>query len=266
MTRPLALNARGIVKSFGSVRALQGVDLGVTPGEVVGLIGDNGAGKSTLIKILSGFESPDAGVIEIDGQERVLRSPKQARALGIETVYQEQALADDLTVARNLFLGKELTKRRGPFTVLDDKAMRVESQAMLDELRLRVDVDQPARFCSGGERQGIAISRAIYFNARVVILDEPTNALGVVAVDRVLELIAGLREREIACIFISHNIRHVVDVCDRIVMFVHGSKVVDVPAGETSASQLISMLNARSGARINSSGASIAADKSAETA
>ncbi|MDR1187764.1 MAG: ATP-binding cassette domain-containing protein [Bifidobacteriaceae bacterium] len=264
MTRPLALDARGIVKSFGSVRALQGVDLGVGAGEVVGLIGDNGAGKSTLIKILSGFESPDAGVIEINGQERVLRSPKQARDLGIETVYQEQALADDLTVARNLFLGKELTKRIGPLRVLDDRAMRVESQAMLDELRLRVDVDQSARFCSGGERQGIAISRAIYFNASVVILDEPTNALGVVAVDRVLELIAGLRERQIACIFISHNIQHVVGVCDRIAMFVHGSKVADVPTAETSAEQLISMLNVRSGARINSPGASGVPDRSAE--
>ncbi|MDR0366197.1 MAG: ATP-binding cassette domain-containing protein [Bifidobacteriaceae bacterium] len=255
MDQVMALRAQGIVKSFGSVRALQGVDLDVAKGEILGLIGDNGAGKSTLIKILSGFEVPDAGTIEIDGVQRVLRSPKQARALGIETVYQEQALADDVTVARNLFLGKELRRRVAFWKVLDDSAMRAESKKMLEELRLRVDVDQAARFCSGGERQGIAISRAIYFNAKVVILDEPTNALGVVAVDRVLSLVAGLKERGISCIFISHNIQHVVDICDRIVMFVHGSKVLDVPTEQTSTAELISLLNARSGARINGPGA-----------
>ncbi|MDR1634549.1 MAG: ATP-binding cassette domain-containing protein [Bifidobacteriaceae bacterium] len=261
MSETLALSARGIFKSFGSVRALQGVDLDVGRGEIVGLIGDNGAGKSTLIKILSGFEVPDAGTIAVNGQIRVMRSPKEARALGIETVYQEQALADDVTVARNLFMGKELHRRLAFLKVLDDKAMRVESKKMLDELRLRVDVDQEARFCSGGERQGIAISRAIYFNARVVILDEPTNALGVVAVDRVLGLVAGLKERGISCIFISHNIQHVVDICDRIVMFVHGSKVLDTARSETSADQLIAMLNARSGATISAPGEPGAPDR-----
>jgi ABC-type sugar transport system ATPase subunit len=249
-TEPAALRAKGVQKSFGSVRALQGVDLHVMPGEILGLIGDNGAGKSTLIKILSGFEVADKGQIEVAGQPVTMRSPKDARTLGIETVYQEQALADDVTVARNLFLGHELTKRFGPFRFLDDAAMRSEAQKMLDELRLRVDVNQPARFCSGGERQGIAISRAIYFKAKAVILDEPTNALGVVAVDRVLSLVSGLKQRGLACIFISHNIAHVVDVCDRVAMFVHGSKVLDTPTSQTSAEQLIAMLNARSGTRI----------------
>jgi len=245
-----ALRASGVYKSFGSVRALQGVDLEVLPGQVLGLIGDNGAGKSTLIKILSGFEKADKGEVAIDGRVVHLSSPKQARAMGVETVYQEQALADDVTVARNLFLGHELTRSFGPLRFLDDKTMRVEAQIMLDELRLRVDVGQEARFCSGGERQGIAISRAIYFKARIVILDEPTNALGVVAVDRVLQLVAGLKERGIACIFISHNIQHVTQVCDQVVMLVHGSKVLDVPAEKTSAPELIGMLNARSGARL----------------
>lgn len=243
----LALSAKGIEKSFGSVRALQGVDLDVAQGEIVGLIGDNGAGKSTLIKILSGFETADSGTIKMGGKTIHMRSPKEARALGIETVYQEQALADDVTVTRNLFLGKELKKG---YLILDDKRMRQEAQKMLDELRLRVDVDQEARFCSGGERQGVAISRAIYFKAKLVILDEPTNALGVVAVDRVLELVKGLKDRGISCIFISHNIQHVMDICDRIVMFVHGSTVLDVPAKETTTEELIAMLNARSGSRI----------------
>ena len=224
-----ALKAVGVYKSFGSVRALQGVDLEVLAGQVVGLIGDNGAGKSTLIKILSGFETADQGRFEIGGKPVQLKSPKQARELGIETVYQEQALADDITVARNLFLGHELIRRMGPLEFLDDKTMWAEAQTMLDELRLRVDVNQEARFCSGGERQGVAISRVIYFKAKVVILDEPTNALGVVAVDRVLELISGLKQRGIACIFVSHNIQHVVDVCDKVVMFVHGSKMLDTP-------------------------------------
>jgi len=246
-----ALRASAIYKSFGSVRALQGVDLDVLPGQVVGLIGDNGAGKSTLIKILSGFEKADRGEVAIDGRVVHLTSPKQARAMGVETVYQEQALADDVTVARNLFLGHELTRRVGPFHFLDDKTMRLEAQKMLDELRLRVDVGQEARFCSGGERQGVAISRAIYFNARIVILDEPTNALGVVAVDRVLQLVAGLKDRGIACIFISHNIGHVTEVCDQVVMLVHGSKVLDTPVAETSTAELIGLLNARSGAKLD---------------
>lgn len=245
------LSVRGIVKSFGSVRALQGVDLEVNPGEVVGLVGDNGAGKSTLIKVLSGFLQPDRGSIWFDGSARHLSSPSTARSLGIETVYQEQSVADDLTVARNLFLGRELRRRVGPFWVLDHRAMRNEASEMMESLRFRVDADQEVRYCSGGERQGIAIARAIHANAKLVILDEPTNALGVVAVARVLGLITELRDRGIACILVSHNIRHIVDVSDRAVMFVHGSKVLDVPIGETGVQQLVDLLNEKSGSRVS---------------
>lgn len=239
----------GVGKRFGTTRALRDVNLSVAEGEVVGLIGDNGAGKSTLIKILSGFEDPDEGSILIDGRHVRLRTAAEARSLGIETVYQEQALADDLTITQNLFLGSEATRRLGPFRFLDKRRMRAEAQEMLDLLRLRVSPDQEARFCSGGEKQGVAIARAIHVNARMVILDEPTNALGVVAVDRVLELIRELKRKGIACIFISHNIQHIIDVSDRVVMFVQGVKLLDVPVAETSTLELVELLNARSGSR-----------------
>jgi len=240
---------KGLGKSFGLTRALEGLDLQVYAGEVIGLVGDNGAGKSTFIKILSGFERPDEGSVSIDGKPIVLKSAAEARAMGIETVYQEQALADDLSVMNNLFLGSELVRRVGPFKLLDRKLMEQEAQEMLDLLRLRVSPSQEARFCSGGEKQGIAIARAIHVQARLVILDEPTNALGVVAVDRVLDLIRELKRKGIACIFISHNIQHVMDVSDRVTMFVQGKKILDVPVGDTSTMQLVELLNSKSGSR-----------------
>lgn len=240
---------REVAKSYGRTVALRGVNLDVFSGEVVGLIGDNGAGKSTLIKILSGFERPDSGVIEISGKPVRFSSPADARARGIETVYQEQALADDLTVVDNLFLGSELVRRVGPFRVLESERMQTESRRLLKELRLRVDPRQEARFCSGGEKQGIAIARAIHVKAKLVILDEPTNALGVVAVARVLELINELRDQGIGCIFISHNIEHIVEVSDRAVMMVQGSKILDCPIEDTNTLELVAILNSRSGGR-----------------
>lgn len=242
------LSIRDINKSFGRVRALQGVDLDVAPGEILGLIGDNGAGKSTLIKIISGFLKPDSGTVLFDGNPQRFANPSMAREMGVETVYQEQAVADDLTVTRNLFLGREVRKRRGPIWVLDDRTMRKEAAGMMESLRFRVDVDQEARYCSGGERQGIAIARAIHAEAKLVILDEPTNALGVAAVTRVLDLIRELGERGIACIFISHNIEHIVQVSDRTAMFVQGSKVLDRPITDDDTETLTRILNEKSGA------------------
>ena len=249
MTSVLApvISVHGLTKSFGNVHALQGVDLEIGRGETVGLIGDNGAGKSTLIKILSGFDRPSSGEVFLDGQPVRFVSTVEARNAGIETVYQEQALADDVSIARNLFLGKELTRGFGPFRFLDDRRMNTEARRMLDDLRLRAPVSQDARYCSGGERQGVAIARAVYFNAKLVILDEPTNALGVVAVERVLQLVQELRARGIACLFVSHNIDHVFRICDRIIMFVHGRKVLDVPAEQSSVDEVLRMLNDRSG-------------------
>lgn len=249
-TAPAVISAQGVTKSFGNVHALQGVDLELARGEVLGLIGDNGAGKSTLIKILSGFERPTSGTISLDGEPVTLRSTADARNAGIETVYQEQALADDVTIVRNLFLGKELRRGFGPIKPLNDRRMATEARRMLDDLRLRVGVDQEARYCSGGERQGVAIARAVYFNAKLVILDEPTNALGVVAVERVLELVEELKSRGIACLFVSHNIDHVFRVCDRIAMFVHGTKVLDSPTEQLTERAVLDMLNDRSGQRL----------------
>ena len=244
-----AIMVKDLIKSYGRTEAIAGVSASIHAGEIVGLIGDNGAGKSTLIKIISGFERPDSGRIWIDGKEVRLQGPREARRLGIETVYQEQALADDLSVRENLFLGSELCRRIGPLRILDKKHMDKASRSLLQELRLRVDPNQEARFCSGGEKQGVAIARAIYKQARVVILDEPTNALGVVAVTRTLQLIRELGEQGIACLFVSHNIDHIVQVADRILMFVHGRKIVDVHTSETSRDELIEILNSRSGSR-----------------
>ncbi|GIL09163.1 MAG: ABC transporter ATP-binding protein [Chloroflexota bacterium] len=246
MTTPL-IEMRHIEKSYGSIRALRGVNFHVDTAETVGLIGDNGAGKSTLIKILTGFVRADHGQIILNGKEIQFASPREARENGIETVYQEQALADDLSVARNLFMGKEPIKSYGPFKLLDIETMRSESRKMLAELRLNVDIDKETRYCSGGERQGISIARAIYFNASVVILDEPTNALGVAAVQRVLDLIRELKQRGIAVIFISHNLYHVHLVSDRIVTLVRGTKIKDAPKNEVSVEELNDILMLRSG-------------------
>ncbi|MFT4029223.1 MAG: ATP-binding cassette domain-containing protein [Protaetiibacter sp.] len=244
--RPI-IQMSGVGKSFGGVHALDDVDFEVGAGEVVGLLGDNGAGKSTLIKILTGFARADRADIRIDGERRMFATPREARDGGIETVYQEQALADDLSVARNLFLGKEPTIGVGPIRLLDEKRMRRESRAMLTELRMAIDVDKSARDCSGGERQAICIARAIHFNAKVVILDEPTNALGVAAVKRVLDLVRDLKRRGIAVIFVGHNLYEVLEVADRVVVMVRGRKLLDVRSSETTLEELTEILMQRSG-------------------
>lgn len=245
------IEMKNINKSFGNVNALTNIDFSVNEGEIVGLIGDNGAGKSTLIKILTGFIPATSGKVYMRGKEVSFSTPKEAREAGIETVYQEQALADDLTVTQNLFLGKELRKKIGPFSFLDKKAMDIESKKMLDELRLRIPTDKETRFCSGGERQGVCIARVIYFQANLVILDEPTNALGVAAVNRVLELIQELKKRNIATIFVSHNLHHVYSIVDRIVIFVNGHKIYDVPKEETTVEEINDVLMQRSGSLIS---------------
>ena len=171
------IRVSGVVKTFGPTYALKGVDLDVHAGEILGLIGDNGAGKSTLIKTISGFERPDEGTITLHGQVVEFGSPKQARSMGVETVYQEQALCDDLSIVNNLFLGTEVTRQVGPFRFLDTKRMEQEAREMLTDLRLRVDPRQEARFCSGGEKQGVAIARAIHVKAKLVtLMSRPTRS------------------------------------------------------------------------------------------
>lgn len=242
MSRAL-VEMNNIHKWFGRVHALKGVDFSVDYSEAVGLIGDNGAGKSTLIKILTGVFPQDTGEIIIKGKKRSFSSPKDARDNGIETVYQEQALADDLSVRRNMFMGKEPVRHFGPIGLLDHGKMRKESSKILRELGMGIaSMDQETRFCSGGERQGIAIARAMYFKADLVILDEPTRALGISGVRRVLELIKELKKRGIASIFISHNLYHAHPVVERFIVFVRGQEIANIRKKDTSIEELTKLM------------------------
>ncbi|MCX6090922.1 MAG: ATP-binding cassette domain-containing protein [Candidatus Atribacteria bacterium] len=215
-----------IEKWFGRVYALRGVDFHLKRGETVGLLGDNGAGKSTLIKILSGYHVADKGDIYFDGKKVVIRSPRDARRLGIETVYQEQALAPNLSISRNIFMGREPVKG---FGIMDKKLMDEESMQALQNLGLRLrSPDLPVVTLSGGERQGVAIARAIHFKAKCVILDEPTVALSVKEVNEVLEFIREIQREGISSIFITHNLYHVYEIAERFVVMARGKKMTDV--------------------------------------
>ncbi|TQS41178.1 ATP-binding cassette domain-containing protein [Cryptosporangium phraense] len=215
------LSARGLVKTFGRVIGLDGVDLDLYPGEVLAVIGDNGAGKSTLIKCLTGALTPDAGEIRIDGDEVHFRGPLDARAAGIETVYQTLAVAPALDIASNLFLGRE---RRRPgvlgsvFRMLDKKGMRDEAATALSDLGIGTlqNMAQPVETLSGGQRQAVSVARAAAFGSKVLVLDEPTAALGVRESGQVLRMIEEVRSRGLPTILISHNMPHVFEVADRI--------------------------------------------------
>jgi len=215
------LSARGLVKTYGHVVGLDGVSLDLHAGEVLAIIGDNGAGKTTLIKCLTGAEIPDEGDIRLDGKPVHFRRPQDARDAGIETVYQSLAVSPALDVAANMYLGREL-RRQGPLgslmRLMDTKAMRENAKAELAGLGISTlqDVTVPIENLSGGQRQAVAVARAAAFGSKVVVLDEPTAALGVRESNQVLELILRLRDRGIPVILISHNMPHVFDVADRI--------------------------------------------------
>ncbi|MCK4241405.1 MAG: sugar ABC transporter ATP-binding protein [Candidatus Atribacteria bacterium] len=233
------VKVQDVYKWYGKVQALKGINLEVYPGEIIGLIGDNGAGKSTLIKILSGVLSKNRGKIYWNGEETNISSVKDARNLGIETVYQDQAVIGCLSVAQNIFMGRQPVKSWGPIKILDKSKMRKESEKLAGDLKLHIpSPDQEVRFCSGGERQGVAISRAMYFQAKLVILDEPTTALAVSGVNKVLNFITRLKEEKIASIFVTHNLHHVYSVADRFVVLSRGEKVADVKKEETSIDDL----------------------------
>jgi len=198
-----------IHKFYGSVHALKGVDFEVGINEIVGLVGDNGAGKSTLVEIIAGSIPKSSGKIFVKGKEVEITSVKAARELGIEMVYQDQAVVETMSVAKNIFLGRELLKP-GLIKLLDMGGMKKEAERITKSLGLNIaSPDQEVRFCSGGERQGVAISRAMYFKAELVILDEPTAALSIVGVQRVLEFIRQLKDSGASVILISHNLYHV---------------------------------------------------------
>ncbi len=214
------LHAKGLVKRYGQVTALDGCDFEVMPGEIMAVIGDNGAGKSSLIKALSGATVPDEGEIRLDGQPVRFRNPLDARAQGIETVYQELAVAPAMSIAENLFLGREIKKpgwRGSLLRMIDKRKMLDEAIAYMKDLQIGIrSMRQPVETLSGGQRQGVAVARSAAFARHVVILDEPTAALGVKEGNMVLELIRRVRERGLSVILISHNMPHVFEISDRI--------------------------------------------------
>lgn len=226
----LLLQIEGIHKWYGKVHALKGLNLDVQAGEVVALIGDNGAGKSTLIKIISGVVPPSEGKIFFKGEEVNIDSVSTARKLGIETVHQDRTIIGDLDVTKNIFLTREEKKSFGPFKILDHRKMREVAKKLTEKLGLKISSpDQEARFCSGGERQGIAIARAMHFKSRLVILDEPTTALSVKGVEKVLNFVNHLKEENIGVIYITHSLRSGYQIADRFVVMSQGEVVVNIP-------------------------------------
>ena len=241
MTTPI-LEARGLTRQFGQVTALDGADFDVNAGEVVALIGDNGAGKSTLVKALSGNLAVDSGEILYEGHPQHIDTPMKASELGIETVYQDLALAPHLDPAQNMFLGRELMRAglAGKLGFMDNKAMRAEARASFDKLGATVrSLTAPVGSMSGGQRQAIAIARAVHWANKVVFLDEPTAALGVRQTANVLDTIRRVRDHGVAVIFISHSMPHVMEVADRVQVLRLGKRVATYNANETSMEQLV---------------------------
>ena len=237
------LELRSISKHFGAVEALKGVDFEVYPAEVVALVGDNGAGKSTLIKTVAGTHQPDGGTIYFEGEEVKIHSPSDATRLGIETVYQDLALSDNLDVVGNMFLGRERTvpPRVG---VLSELQMEKRSLGVLKSLAVTTirNVRTPVASLSGGQRQSVAISRAVMWSAKVVILDEPTAALGVAQTEQVLALIKRLREQGLGVVVITHNIQEVFEVADRIIVLRLGRRVATLNHAETTPEEVVAAI------------------------
>jgi simple sugar transport system ATP-binding protein len=220
------------------------VDFNVEPGEVVALLGDNGAGKSTLIKILSGVERPSGGTIKVGGSSVTLRSTRDAIDLGIETIFQDSALVEQLSIGRNLFLGREPVRSVGPFKVLDKKYMATASGDLLRRVGISKSLDPKSAISSlsGGERQSIAIARAMFFQSDLIILDEPTNNLGLEETRGVLRFLRDIKEARKASILITHNLHHVFEVCDRAVVLRRGRVVGNLPVGETDIDHLSDLI------------------------
>lgn len=233
------ISAREVVKKFGGVVAVKRVSLDIHEGTITSIVGGNGAGKSTFVKIISGDILPTDGTVLFQGEELPLGDPRGVSQLGIETIYQDLALAEDLDVKDNVFLGRELYKRRLGLKILDVDRMLEEAAELLNKLNVKIpNLSTSIRYLSGGQRQAVSISRAIYWNARVVIMDEPTAALGVEETDRVKKLIQDLRDQGVTIILISHEMTDVIEMSDRIAVFFQGSCVADVARADVTVEEL----------------------------
>jgi len=238
------IEVSGVEKRFGTVEALSDVDLEVRDNEILGLVGDNGAGKSTLIKTLVGLHRPDAGEIRLRGDRVELNGPKHARRLGIGTVYQDLALVDELSVAENIFLGRQPVKKiAGVFPVIDEEEMAEAAERILsDRLDIHVDPGTPVEFLSGGERQAVAIARALVSNPDIVLLDEPTSALSKAAVEHVEDLVQELQNAGHTIVIVDHNLEEVISMTDRIAVLFQGRVVDAVETDAVTRSNIVSMM------------------------
>ncbi|MCG5218023.1 ATP-binding cassette domain-containing protein [Streptosporangium soli] len=271
MTEPPAvpvMQARGLVKRYGHVTALDGADFDLMPGEVLAVIGDNGAGKTSLIKALTGAVQPDEGEILLGGEPIRFRDPLDARRRGIETVYQDLAVAASLDIASNMFLGREI-RRPGPlgtiFRMLDHKRMREESARHMAELKIGLrSLTQPVESLSGGQRQGVAVARAVAWAQHVVVMDEPTAALGVKESGQVLDMIRRVRDRGLPVILISHNMPHVFEIADRIHVQRLGRRVAQLKPGDHEMAEVVAIMTGA--LRVDASDETVVADQGAARA
>ncbi len=250
------LKLRGIDKHFGPVQALYNVDFDLPAGQVTGLCGDNGAGKSVLTRCIAGVHEPDHGQIYFEGRPVHIRSARDAAALGIETVYQDLALADNLDIVQNMFLGRELLRRR----LLDEDAMEQAAAETLSGLQVTTvrSIRQPVASLSGGQRQAVAVAKAVMWNSKVVLLDEPTAALGVVQTQNVLDLVVRLRDKGLAVMIISHNLNNVFEVADRIAVLYLGRMVAQAPTAEFDRQSVVEFMTTGTSGRQTTEPADIA--------
>jgi len=236
------LEARNISKNFGAIHALEDVNFSIEPGQALGLMGDNGAGKSTLVKIMAGNFPPTGGELILDGETAHFHKPIEAREKGVEVVYQELALCDNLTAAANVFLGREAKKGIWPFRILDYAAMYERAAELFEELKSETRPRDLVRSMSGGQRQAVAIARCRLSDAKIVLMDEPTAAISVRQVAEVLDLIKRLLDRGMAIILISHRMPDVFAVCDRVMVLRRGRKVADKPTADSSPEEITGLI------------------------
>lgn len=249
-----ALEVIDICKNFGGVQALRGVSFTINKGEVVGLLGDNGAGKSTIVRCISGIHPPDSGTLKVNGKAITIPSPQDARNLGIETVFQDLAVVPDFDITANLFLNREILSKNPLLRCLgwlDNKAMQAQAERSLSRLNSRIpDFNQAISSLSGGQRQAVAIARAVNWGADIVIMDEPTAALGVEQCAQVNELIHLISSQGIAVLLISHNMQHVMETCDRALILLRGASVADVKISDVTAQDLVALITGATSAEV----------------